>query len=104
MYIQPDVLGRREKRLARVQSHPHTDLDVVSPRGLPECLLSGDGRSDSVGRRRECNEERISLGVNLVPIEPLDDLAQKPPMHVQGDRVALGTDPTQQTVSSPRCR
>jgi hypothetical protein len=60
--VDPDVLGRIQQRLARVQSHPHLDR-AVGQHGL---------RLGSRGHRRVCickgDEECVALVVDLVPV------------------------------------
>ena len=63
--VDPEVALAAERRLARVQTHPHADhvpvrpvLDRVQPLRL-------DGRRDGVAGAREREEEGVALGVDL---------------------------------------
>ena len=62
---EPDVAILADARLARVQPHPHLDLDPVGPGVRGEITLSIDCRCDSVLASLEGDEERVALGVDL---------------------------------------
>ena len=59
-----------------------------------ERTLGGDGRRNGVGRARETDEERVPLGIDLVPIVGLEHLAEHATM--------LGTQVTVRGTMSTR--
>jgi hypothetical protein len=66
MHGEAGVAAVARDRLARVQAHPHLDLDPVGPGVRKEGELSLDGGEKRVARAREGNEERVALGVHLI--------------------------------------
>jgi hypothetical protein len=62
---EADVAVGRDRRLARVDTHPYPHLDVVGPvvrRERPLCL---GRRLDRRARAAEDDEERVALRVDL---------------------------------------
>ena len=66
--VEPQVALLAERRLARVQAHPHADRGVLGPRVLCVRALRLDGRRDRVASAGEGEEERVALGVDLGPV------------------------------------
>jgi hypothetical protein len=67
---QPHVALARLQGLARVDPHPHAD------RSPGQALLRLDGGLDGPAGRREPDEERIALGVDLHASVPLEGVAK----------------------------
>ena len=63
---QARVAAAAGDRLARVQAHPHLDLDALGPRMREQSQLTLDGGQERIARAREGDEERVALGVHLV--------------------------------------
>jgi hypothetical protein len=57
----------RDRGLTGVQAHPHPELAAIGPRMLRQRPLRGGRRDHGVLRPRECDEQRVSLRVDLVP-------------------------------------
>src|SRR6266853_777977 len=74
MDVQADVTVCSHGWLAGVQPHPHPHWPVG------ERPLSILGCGHRVGCSRECDKERIALGVDLNPAVALERIAQYPPM------------------------
>jgi len=72
---EPVVLVRRDRRLARVDAHPHSRLDAVGPLARGERLLGGDRGEDCVLRPSERDEERVTLRANALATGILEDAA-----------------------------
>ena len=86
MDVHPDVLGRIEPRLARV------DADAKADRAARQrCLHLADG-IDSRRRVRERVEEGVSFVIDLVPRPAAERLADEPPVLAQLLEVALLTE------------
>ena len=98
MHIHADVIRAHEKRLARVQPHPHPHLDTLCPPGgSGESLLRLSGGRDRIPRAGKGDEERIPFGVDLVAVVPSEDLTEKLPVVLQHLGVGLCPEPLQQS-------
>ncbi len=87
--VEADVVPSDDGRAARVDADADAHLDVIGPgcRGQP--TLQVDGRRDSVGRRRERDEEGVALRPHLHPAVLLECRPQHPAMRVEHVRVPL---------------
>ena len=70
------AVGRRG--LTRVDSDANSDIGAVRPRMLRQRPLSVDGSEHGVARVCECDEERITLGVDLVTVVRCERFAKDP--------------------------
>ena len=86
--VEPEVALLADRRLARVEAHPHLDLGSVRPLVLGERPLCRDRARDAVPRARERVEERVALGVDLGPALLAEVLPQQLP--VIADDVTVG--------------
>jgi AbrB family looped-hinge helix DNA binding protein len=72
--VHSDVAVGRQERLAGVKPHADPDWNSTKRR------LRRDGRRDGVGRAGECDEERVSLRVDLDAVVPRDRIANHAPV------------------------
>ena len=77
MNVEPDVVAVEQSRLAGVETHADADRAARRPRVLGERTLSGGRSRDGVRRARECDEERIALGVDLVAVVGAERLPEE---------------------------
>ena len=98
-----DVPLAADERLARVDPDPHAKRGAVRPGLGGERPLCGHGGRDRVARACEGDEERVTLRVDLVPVELLDRRAKQLGVPRQHRVVSLrGAVPA--AASTPLCR
>ena len=85
VHIGANVAFVGEQGHSRVQAHPYVDRPFAQ--GIPDRA----GRFERALLRREGNEERIALRVDLNPASGAKCLAQDPPVLGQGFRVLSRT-------------
>ena len=83
VHVDPDIALVGDEWLAGVQPHPHTNGTALE---LVTCLGRGRKR---FRRRREGDEERITLGVDLDAAVTLEGVAQHAPMLGEQVRVTV---------------
>ena len=83
--VRPDVALVRHSGVAGVEAHAHAD-------GRPSSSCASRGRLERPGRRRERDEERVALRVDLDAAVPRERLAQNPP--VLGERARVPSGPS----------
>ncbi len=83
-------------RLARVDSHPHSDRALLGPLLGRQRLLPLSRSRYRFLCTRECNEERIAFAVDLVAAVAFERLPQRLPMHFQRLRVPVRPEPLEQ--------
>ena len=66
VHVETDVFVADQRRLARVQPHPHSECLTVFPRVGGECSLGGRSRLARVDGARKDAEKRITFGSQLV--------------------------------------
>ena len=81
--------------LARVDANPNAHLGLLRPRMARERALRINGGADGVLRLPKGNEERVPLGVDLVPAGVLERGSQQPLVVGHHLRVAV-SQPSQQ--------
>ena len=86
--VEPEIPLFADRRLARVQAHPHAHLLPSRPLVGRERALGGDRPGDGVPCAREGVEERVALGVDLGSTLVAEALAEQLP--VVADDVAVG--------------
>ena len=83
VHVEADISLLGQSRLARVQTHPH------AYRPVGQRALAVRGRGDRVRRAGKCDEERITLGVDLDTLVIGKRSAESPPVLLQRLSVAI---------------
>ena len=77
MDIRADVSGSYSGRFSGVQPHAYTDANAIRPGMVIEGTLSIEHGGDGVFGRIKCDEERITLCVDLTPAPPGEGVAKE---------------------------
>jgi hypothetical protein len=72
VHAQSHVALAADRRLARIESHPHANGKAVRPREPDESSLRRDRGGDRISGPAESEEERVALSVDL-PAFPFGD-------------------------------
>jgi hypothetical protein len=65
VHLEAHVVVPGNRRLTRVQAHPHADLRALGPSVIGQAPLGGDGGVHRAGCRREGDEEGVALRSDL---------------------------------------
>ncbi len=89
MHIHAHVASALNNGLAGMHAHPDADLATSGPLVRREGALRHDGTRHGIGSARECDKERITLGVDFEATPFRESRPQEPPLILQDVGVRL---------------